>query len=224
MSRRRMLAVSAVAILMIVAGAYFVIARWMSTEVRNVLETPAATAPVANSDRQRITVDSGRLTFEVPNGWVTYLSPEQLKTVENPDRDEWDTEFARACNAALRFDRCLAHVGSEPWGKESQSFADLQVSVYALPGDPNDLEEGIVKALRVTVKPDELKREMDGAWKRVLVSYERWHFDYGATAVIDVRLRNSSGRNYVFLFMYTKGWKSVEEIPRILGSVRVSGP
>ena len=187
------------------------------------VEAPDGKTQSARSEAQLTTVDLGGLTFEIPTGWVTYLSREQLSEVEQPERDEWDTEFAKACNAAIPFDRCVAHVGSEPWGENARSYGDLQVRVYRVTGDLNALEEQIIQATRTAVSPDELDRETTGGWRRILVRYRRHHFDYQATAVIDFRLKNIDNRHLVFVFMHTNYPNDItNEIPRILSSAQIA--
>ena len=51
-----------------------------------------------------------------------------------PEVSEWDVEFARVCDAALPFERCAAHVGSEGWERTVRSYGDLQVRAYDLVG------------------------------------------------------------------------------------------
>jgi hypothetical protein len=46
---------------------------------------------------------------------------------------EWDTEYARVVNSAMRFQDCVAHVGGEGWGKDGSSFGDVQLRVYLTP-------------------------------------------------------------------------------------------
>jgi hypothetical protein len=178
----------------------------------------------ARPETRRITINPGGLTFEIPADWVSYLSREELAGTKHPGFSEWDTEFARARDAALTFDQCVAHFGSEPWGEKGRHFDDLQVSVYEVQDDLNHLEEHIVKAAPGTLQQEavEVKRETVGGWRRVLVRYKGWHFDYGSPAAIDFRLRKFGERGVVFVFMqadYPNG--HTKEVPRILGSVRV---
>jgi hypothetical protein len=188
-----------------------------------------ASSPFSARKNALITLHPSRFTFEVPADWIEWnsqdrnnmhLSRDQLADVEKPENDEWDREFARACNAALPFDRCAAHVGSEGWGKDALSYGDLQVRVYDLVDTPRDLEDQIVRAASSVVRPEEVNRETDGVWRRVVVTYTRLHFDYEATAYVDFRVRRFSDRTLVFVFMYTSRLNGSEAIPRILNSVR----
>jgi hypothetical protein len=186
-----------------------------------------ASPPFSTRNGNVITLHPSEVAFKIPASWVTWysqhgnnlhLSREQLAAVEKPERDEWDVEFARACEAALPLERCAAHVGSEGWGDDARFYNDLQLRVYDLLDGKKDLEDRIVKAVSSEVRPDKLVRENNGAWRRVLIVYERHHFDYVATAHIDLRLRRVRGRDILFVFMYTNGLESVEGIPSIVNS------
>jgi hypothetical protein len=186
-------------------------------------------APFSTQEGTTITLHPSGITFKIPVDWATWnskhennlhLSVDQLARVEKPPGDEWDREFAQVCNASLPFDRCAAHVGSEGWGMNSHRYNDLQVRVYDLLDSPGDLEDRIVKAATAVAKVDEAKRELGGAWRRLLVKYRRFHFDYGATAFVDFRLRQFRDRTIVFVFMYTHRSDSGVEIQSILHSAR----
>jgi hypothetical protein len=148
-----------------------------------------------------------------------HLSREELLAIERPEADEWDAEFARACNAALPFDRCAVHVGSEGWGNDARSYGDLQVRVYDVLGSSKDLEDQILRAASSVVKPSKVQREADGAWHRILIVYRRHHFDYEATASLDFRLRHLRDRDFIFVFMYTNALENPRAIREILDSL-----
>ena len=149
-----------------------------------------------------------------------HLSRAQLAEIEKPDFDEWDSEFGRACNATLPFDRCAAHVGSEGWGRDARRFDDLQLRVYDLSRTTSQIEDRIAQDAMAAVKTDRVRRETNGSWRRILVTYDRRHFDYGATAHIDIILTSVGARTLAFVFMYTNALKEPEAIPMILKSVR----
>ena len=65
-----------------------------------------------------------------------------------------------------------------------------------------------------------MKGEVDGAWRRILISYARRHYDYEATVHAHFRLRRFGDRALVLVFMYTSYPGSADEIPGILKSVR----
>ena len=152
-----------------------------------------------------------------------HFSRQQLKSVELPKNDEWDTEFARACNGSLPFDRCASHLGSEGWGDDARFYNDLQVRVYDLLDDLRDVEKRLVKNTSSVVKSDRVQVENNGAWRRVLIVYNRQHFDYNATAYIDFRFRRVRGRVILFVFMYTSGLENDGAIRSILNSLEGGG-
>jgi hypothetical protein len=158
------------------------------------------------------------VTWYSEHGNNLHLSRDQLRRVEKPDSDEWDREFARIGNASLPFDRCAAHVGSEGWGDDACSYGDLQVRVYDLLDPPDDLEGRIVRAATAAAGVDGAERSTEEAWRRILIRYDRFHFDYGATAFVDFRLRRFHDRTIVFVFMYTDFPGGAAAIPSILHS------
>lgn len=172
------------------------------------------------SPRKRIALDG--LSVDIPANWVTYLSREELAEVENP-ASEWDTEFGRACNAAIPFRHCVGHFGSEPWGEKSRYFNDLQVSVYLVSGKLTEWEKRFTERVRATVRPDAVERSTLAGWERILFQYHRTPFDYSATAVIDFRFKRIGSRIVVFVFMHT-GFPGdfTVEIPAILDSLSVT--
>jgi hypothetical protein len=187
-----------------------------------------ASAPFCSRVDATVTLHPRGFTFRVPSDWVRWhslnqnnmhLSREQLATVEKPEQDEWDSEFARACNAALPFNRCAAHIGSEGWGPEARFYSDLQLRIYDLADAPEDLEERIVRAASLVVRPERVLREDDGAWRRILIAYTRLHFDYEATAYLDFRLKRVLHQRLIFVFMYTDALERPEAIPEILSSL-----
>ncbi len=180
-------------------------------------DVPAAWLRIPTAERSTIIDDMERIL-----GWRNrkHLSRRQLAKIEKPNFDEWDSEFGRACNAALPFDCCAAHVGSEGWGDDALRFDDLQVRVYDLPRTTSQVEGRIAKDVSAAVKTKEVRRETNGSWRRVLFSYSRRHFDYGATAHIDMILIPIGDRTLAFVFMYTSALKEPEAIPMILKSVR----
>jgi hypothetical protein len=184
--------------------------------------------PFSSLDGSTITLHPSGLKFDVPANWARHhaernnlhLSRGQLEKVEKPDFDEWDREFAPACNAALPFDRCAAHVGSEGWGDDGRRYDDLQVRAYDLPRTTSQFEDRIAHDASAAVKTNQVRRETNRNWRRILVSYGRKHFDYGATAHIDIILTNVGDRTLAFVFMYTDALKESDSIPMILKSVR----
>ena len=190
-------------------------------------DVPAAWVRSSTPKSSKITIDANTTFADIADlerilgrRNNKHLSRSELAKVEKPDFDEWDREFGRACNAALPFDRCAAHVGSEGWGDDALRFDDLQLRVYDLPHTTSQVEDRIAQDLSAAVKMKEVRRETNGSWRRILVSYPRRHFDYGATAHIDIVLTSVGDRTLAFVFMYTDALKKPDSIPMILKSVR----
>src|SRR5262249_469798 len=111
----------------------------------------SGTRPSATREGRTITLKPTGASFKRPKDWAEWyeelkrnfqLTNKQLDAVAK-GAGEWDTEYASVCNAVLPIDRCAAHVGGDGWGKESVSFADLQVRVYELGDTPEAIERAI---------------------------------------------------------------------------------
>ncbi len=198
--------------------------------------------PYSTLDGSTITLHPSGFTFDLPAAWLRsstpksskitidenttpadlerqlgrrnnkHLSRVQLSRIEKPDFDEWDREFGRACNAALPFDRCAAHVGSEGWGDDALRFDDLQLRVYDVPRTTSQIEDRIAQDAMAAVRTDQVRRETNGSWRPIRITYDRRHFDYGATAHIDIILTSAGARTLAFVFMYTSALKEPDPI------------
>lgn len=172
-------------------------------------------------------------SFSIPADWVEWhdqfrnnfhLTHEQLDAVEHV-QGEWDTEYAGICNAIFPFDRCCAHVGREGWGRDSVSFADLQLRVYELPDDVAAIRarienEGSREVEAITGAPVDLQHDETGLWTRSVFTYDRFYIDYGATAHVEIRVRRFEDRTIAFVFMYTDYQSQADLIESILDSFR----
>jgi hypothetical protein len=178
------------------------------------------------------------LRFEIPAAWVRWyeeneahpnlhLTPDDLDMVKETE-GEWDREFALVVNTILSFNQCVAHVGSEGWGPQGISFADLQVRAYVLTDTPEQIEErtrsqGSAVVENLTGTRAVPQQEQVGAWRRTVIKYFRMYNDYGATAIVDLRIRRLNDRTIVFAFMYTDHTEHDTEINELLKSVVFSG-
>lgn len=176
--------------------------------------------------------------FRVPAQWVRWLdenetrpnmhlTPVELDSVKDAE-GEWDREFALVVNAMLPFDQCVAHVGSEGWGLRGISYADLQVRVYVLTATPEAIEERarVQGAAAITSLTGSLavpQQELSGSWRRMILRYFLMYSDYGATSIVDLRLKQAGDRVIAFAFMYTDHSKPDAEIEAILDSVALAG-
>jgi hypothetical protein len=156
-----------------------------------------------------------------------HLTREELAKVETGAGD-WDTEYGLVCNAVLPFSRCCAHVGEDGWGKESVSYADLQVRIYVLEQNLDELkkrieERGAARVKEITHKAPKITTDASAPWKRWNLAYERWYQDYGATANVDFRARQFDGHTVVFVFLYTNYFSQEAKIRAMLESFTWNG-
>ena len=126
--------------------------------------------------------------------------------------DEWDREFALVANAALPFDRLVAHVGSEPFCG-GVSYFDLHVRAYVLDEPVAIVARAVERAGKAEVARLDAERGAPPAalvprpevagFSRVAFSYERFYGDYGATAHVDAYLRAFDAGTVALVFFYT---------------------
>ncbi|MHC4527181.1 MAG: WD40 domain-containing protein, partial [Planctomycetota bacterium] len=199
---------------------------------------PGSSVATTN-DYESIIISGINLQFGVPQRWTTWynefkdnfhLSRQELDSVMQAE-GEWDFEFATLVNSILPFQGCAAHVGGESWGKNSISFADVQLRAYLLAGGPEGIEDA-VRAMS-TQRPssifgrghatyDEsfrLEQDSGSLWRKTRISYGAAYGDYGSTAHIDFRLRQFGSTAAAFVFMYTDHKDQQGTINQILGSV-----
>lgn len=175
------------------------------------------------------------MRFEIPEAWVRWynensdahpnlhLSPAELNVVKETE-GEWDREFALIVNAILPFEQCVAHTGGEGWGPFGISFADLQVRAYVLTAMPEEVEEracslGAAVVTDFTGTHVVPLKDRARAWRRTGLEYLRMYGDYGATAVVDLRVQRFGNRTVAFAFMYTDQAEHDSEIKAILDSI-----
>lgn len=174
------------------------------------------------------------LQFKIPPAWVRWheeneahpnlhLTPAELDEVRETE-GEWDHEFALVVNAILPFEQCVAHVGGEGWGPRGMSYADLQARVYVMQQTPQEIEararsQGAAAVSSLTGVPAALQQESGGEWRQTVLSYRRVYGDYGATALVDLRLRRFGDQTVAFAFMYTDHASHEAAIEAILDSV-----
>jgi hypothetical protein len=194
-----------------------------------------AKSPFATRQGSTIVLRPSGLQFQVPKDWIDWydqfgnnlhLTAKELDQVGH-GAGEWDDEYARVCNAVLPFDRCAAHVGGEGWGKNAVSYDDLQLRVYDLDDPVKKVEESIAGQT-----PDQIGKLIGGSvqvqqsdkdgWRRIVFSYARFYHDYGATAHVDIRLKQVGATVIAFVFMYTDYQSHERTITDMLQSVEAS--
>lgn len=192
---------------------------------------PTATKSSATRDQRDIRLEPSGVTFRIPEVWLEWhrqfgnnlhLTREKLEKVKDGG-GEWDTEYAAVVNAAIPFDRCSVHVGSEGWGKDGVSFGDLQMRAYVVPETPEKVATAIAKSALVAAGKYDKRAQADngrtGNWHRATVKYGLWYGDYGGTAVVDVYARPIGKETAVFAFMYAESRDHADAIADILKSV-----
>jgi hypothetical protein len=193
---------------------------------------PEPAKPSATRDGRAIRLDPSGVTFRIPQAWLDYhaefgmnlqLTRAELDKAKDGE-GEWDTEYAAVANAALPFDRCAAHAGSEGWGRDGVSFGDLQMRAYVVPEGADKVAAVVVKAgLAAAAKYDKRARADGGPardWHRATVRYDLWYRDYGGTAVVDVYSRPAGKDTLVLVFMHSESRDYAETIADILKSVK----
>lgn len=180
-----------------------------------------------------ITAVHSELSFEIPGSWVRWyeenenhpnihLTAEELAKVKEAE-GEWDMEFAKVVNAILPFDKCIVHAGSEGWGANGISYKDLQLRVYDMTGTWQEIEQ-IARSKGIAViknfAPSPVVQKQDsGVWKQVSLKYFLRYEDYGANAIVELRMKNENDRLIVFAFMYTDHADQDKIISRIIKSI-----
>jgi hypothetical protein len=189
----------------------------LTTKIQIYSTRNAATA-VLHPSQASFAIPLEWLKYYEKNGDNLHLSREELKECEFSNHIEFDAEYARACNAALPFDRCALQIGSEGWGERGHSFDDLQVRVYDIPKTDARIEPLVDETVRSIVHPARVILDPKERWSRICFIYDRTYFDYSATAYIDIRIRRFEDREFVFVFMYTDEEKWKESIDEMLRS------
>ena len=188
-------------------------------------------------DKNVVTLRPSGAQFQIPEhmasgtqtrALTTYLTRAELDQVKAPLNDEWDRPFGAIVNAVLPFDRCAAHIGTEPFGP-GRTFSDLQVRAYILDGAAKPVLEAIAGAGRKKAEefysPAVPTTSAVGAWTLGSLAYQVRHADYRANARVDFYLREFGQQTAVLVFMYSPGsrWSWDEDISAIVGSFKWPG-
>lgn len=171
----------------------------------------------------KLTLAPSGITISIPNDWLEWnekfnnnfhLSSSDMRKVCH-GIGEWDTEYSQIINDMFPFPRCVAHIGGEGWGADGVSFGDIQMRIYHLESNSDQVQLRIETLAPGAVEPlvdDEHStlgpkptigsiESIDG-WKRLLIRFGRFYYDYGDTANVDVRFRSFNSETIVVVLMY----------------------
>jgi len=192
-----------------------------------------------------IELEPSGAVFDVPQEWVAlyetsgknlHLRRSELARVEEGDGVEWKTQYADVLNAAWPFDNCAFEGGSEGWGPEFTSFADLQVRAYVTTDSANTLHQRLESALRMadrihaasltpfspagrvelSLKPAATFIESTvGRWKKDAISFHVFFGDYDGTARIHFYSTECNHYSVTLAFM-----RAVGDDPRLKGNAK----
>jgi|SRR5215471_5101744 len=194
-------------------------------------------APTDRATRtgQIVTLHPSEATFTVPAEWLSWYkdhhnnlqtTPKQLASVRDAS-GEWDTEYAAVANSVLPFDDCVAHLGGEGWGKDGNSFGDVQFRVYVTQLSEEQLKvlvsvDGLSAAEKFSSQASFLPTADVDSWHRTSLKYELFYHDYGGTARVDFFTSTYEGQTFALVFMYcdTGRFGAAEEVASILHSFR----
>ena len=199
---------------------------------RSGLLRAQADVPTATIDRDLVTLRPSGAAFRLPEHMIsgsqthaltTYLTRPDLERVKAPPRDEWDRPFSAIVNTALPFDRCAAHIGTEPFGS-GRSFSDLQMRAYVLDSPAKPVLDAIFglgqKKTEEFFGGATTTVSQLGSWRLGSIAYLFRHADYGANARVDFYLREFGRQTAVLVFMYSPSprWPWDADISAIVGS------
>jgi hypothetical protein len=190
----------------------------------------------ASLQGETITLRPSGAIFKIPADWIEWqkkygnanlhLERKEIDAIAEGE-GEWDTEFAKVCNAVLPIDHCSAHVGEEGWGRAGVAYSDLQVRVYELDDSLDAIDRRIKEKGRAAIKAFSEKEPVllenkNADWRQTILSFDRFYEDYGATAHIDFRVQQFDKGTIAFVFMYTSFQSQNAEIESILNSFESS--
>jgi hypothetical protein len=191
--------------------------------------------PFSRISGDRVTVEPSGESFRIPQEWLDWdgkfhnnlhLSRSQLEGVRDAT-GEWDREYATVVNAVLPFDSCATHVGGDGWGRESDSFGDLQMRVYTGTFRAEAIRNAVLTSGRATAErffhPVRVDSEAIAGWEATKLEWRAWYYDYGAVAHVDVLVSDRTSRATVLVFMYSSGENRPHERDAILTSFATPG-
>lgn len=189
-----------------------------------IVDADLTTLPSSTLDGMSVVPVGPGVRIELPADWMAYqeqfgtnlhLSREELELVRE-GAGEWDTEYAEVLAEVFDFDDCAAHVGSEGWGADAVSYADLQVRVYLVSETPEALVERVMTQAWGEIVP-EIAIDDTQTWTQVLLGYDRTYGDYGGHANIDLRMHRFGEATAVIAGMYVDGFFGAD--PDVFGTL-----
>lgn len=203
-------------------------------EVTQPNESSAEQSPRVELDGRTATIEPLGATLELPQRWLDWHAKfhnsihrtrAELDAVRTATGD-WDAEYAQVLEAALPFTACVFQGGGDGWGRQSNSYLDVQMRVYLPEMTPQQVRErvttaGLVAAREFSDQAAARQAEF-GDWQRTTLSYPLSYGDYGGTAAIDVFARSVAKQTIVLVFMhYADENHGEDEIQAIVRSFHV---
>ncbi len=174
--------------------------------------------PFATMSEKTVTLHPSNATFQIPDevfsdsrtkAFTRYLTRAELERVKTVPAPEWDHPYSRILNAALPFEACAVHVGTEPFGAGGRTFGDLHVRVYVLDGPAAVVRDaigrdGLAEARRAFAPATaqfpgpELTNPPSGTpWSLTRIAYLRHQSDFAAGVNLDFYVREFGNQTVV---------------------------
>ena len=144
-------------------------------------------------------------------GGRIHISAAELRAVEWGEGNGWDSVYAAMVNAAVSFEYCVAHLGSDWWGMQAASFVDLQMRVYLLQGEVDPVE--LARISLAQGKQFEMESNIQAAptqrWSRKGFACSRSsvmlsHGDYEGQASVEFCAEKVEDLTVLFVFMHAR--------------------
>lgn len=207
--------------------------------------------PVSNTDSasivgHRLLVEPLGISLEIPADWLPNASAQRRPAhscVDGPDvrpmvvtaRAEraalerpaagYDVEYAQVVDTLVSFDRMVAHLGADQWGR-GHCWNGLSARVYVLPApDPAIPERAAHVLVRTasggTAQPAAATIDSAG-WRLTRLEWTSPHGDFIGAPRVELLTRELAGRTLVVAFMYM-GADALTTRSALLASVRDEG-
>jgi hypothetical protein len=194
--------------------------------------TQSQDLPYATLQQHTIVLHPSEAAFQIPEQvfgaplFRAYVSRPQLESVKSPVADEWDHPYGAVVNAALPFESCAAHLGTEPFGPGAHSFADLQMRAYVVAGPSKPVldriaNDGLAAAKGFARDATATPTVSGNAWSLTTIAYTLRFADYAGAARIDFFVREFGPQTAVLVFMHVgpnPRWSWTQPIAEIVDS------